>query len=65
MMQGLWAAVVMIVTTGSNGSISYIPFYDMAACESAKVSAAPILPFLTRAVCVPTVTGNPGKHNDR
>ncbi len=62
-MPGMWAAVVLIVTTGSNGTVSYIPFYDRQSCEEAKVTAASILPFLTRAVCVPTVTGNPGKHN--
>lgn len=62
-MPGMWAAVVMIVVSGNNGSANYIPFYDMAACQAAQAEIRPQMPWLSRTSCVPTVTGNPGAHN--
>lgn len=64
-MMNMWAAVVMIVMSGRDGTVSYIPFYDVAACEAAKVVASSQLPWGSRALCVPTVTGNAARHNDR
>jgi hypothetical protein len=64
-MPGMWGVIVMVIATGSNGSVSYVPFYDMAACEASKAELSRVFVWGTRATCVPTVTGNPGKHNDR
>ena len=62
-MPGMWAAVIMIVTGGRSGDVAYLPFYDMTACQNARAEIRAIAPYAAGAVCVTTVTGNPGKHN--
>lgn len=59
----LWAAVVLI-TIAENGVVTYAPFYDIVACETAKNELRQRLA-LSKSICVPTITGNPGRHNDR
>ena len=62
-MPALWAAVVMIcVSSGASAVTTYIPFYDLMACESARRDLKLRMPSI-ESNCVPTITGNASRHN--
>lgn len=60
-MTNLWAAVLLIGIS-QNGVMTYAPFYDLNACLTAQRDMEMFAKDV-RAKCVPTVSGNPGRHN--